>query len=110
EVLDEADLNALLKAKWNGMKAALASQDISNALNYFAEDKKDLYNDIYTALNDNLPQIVQDMQDIQLICVWDKSAKYRIRRDQLCNGQIYPITYYIYFMVDDDGLWKIYRY
>jgi len=109
-VMDQGELDALLRAKWEAMKAALANQDISNALNYFAEDKKELHNEIYTAIYENLPQIVQDMQEIRLIYIWNNVAKYRIRRDELYSGQLYAITYYIYFIVDKDGLWKIYRY
>jgi len=33
EVIDRAQLDQLLKARWSGMKAALANQDIENALN-----------------------------------------------------------------------------
>ncbi|MBW2039963.1 MAG: hypothetical protein JRI46_10320 [Deltaproteobacteria bacterium] len=109
-VLDRAELDAMLKAKWEGMKSALANQDIEKALNYFAEDTQGLYRDIYTALGDNIPQIAQDMQDIQLIYAEGRLAKYRIRRDEEHGGQVYPITYYIYFVRDRDGLWKIYRY
>jgi len=51
----------LLRAKWEAMKTALANQDITTALNYFSEEFQDLYNELFTVLYDQLPQIVQDM-------------------------------------------------
>ena len=66
-VLNAAQLDALLQAKWEAMKTALANQDVNGALSYFTEESKQHYNELFTALYDQLPQIVQDMQDIQLI-------------------------------------------
>ncbi|MEK7845772.1 MAG: PKD domain-containing protein, partial [Nitrospinota bacterium] len=106
-VLNKNDLDALLKAKWNAMKTALANQDVNTALNYFTEETKQHYNELFTALQPSLPQIVQDMQGIELISLKNNSAKYRIRRDDLYGGQTETFTYYIYFMVDDNGIWKI---
>lgn len=110
EVIDEAQLDPLLRTKWDGMKAALVNRDIQNALDYFTEHKKGLYGEIYAALYDNLPKIVQDMQDIELIYAEDNLAKYCVRKDELYGGEIMTITYYIYFTKDKKGLWKIYRY
>jgi hypothetical protein len=109
-VLTKTELNALLQAKWDGMKSALSNQNVDGALKYFARETNELYRDIYTALGNNLPQIAQDMQNIQFIYAEGRMAKYRIRRNEEHGGQVYPITYYIYFVRDWDGLWKIYRY
>ena len=79
-------------------------------MNYFNDDTKELYNEIYTALYDNLPQIVEDMQDVELIYIEDNLAKYRIRKNELYGGETITITYYLYFTKDEDGLWKIHRY
>ena len=37
-------------------------------------------------------------------------AKYRIRKSELYGGQTYEITYYIYFGVDIDGIWRIHKF
>jgi len=52
-------------------------------------------------------QIINDMQDIELIYAKEGIAKYRINRDQMIAGTPTTITYYIYFMVDPNGIWKI---
>jgi hypothetical protein len=109
-VMDRTQLDNLLKGIWDEMKTALLSQDINSALTYFISDSRQLYNDIFTALSAQLPQLVQDMQDIQLIYVENNSAKYRIRRNELCGGQMFTINYYIYFVVSDNGTWKIYKF
>lgn len=92
------------------MKQSLAQQDIAGALSFFTTDTQSLYQDVYSALSAQLPQIVQDMQDIELIYVQGHFAKYRIRREETYSGQVYLITHYLYFSVDSDGLWKVLRY
>jgi len=109
-VLSKTEIDALLKGKWDGMRTALANQNIVQALNYHLDETKQIYSDIYTAFFDQLPQHAQEMQDIQLIYAKNNTAKYRLRENELYGGTIETITYYIYFVVDKDGLWKIYRY
>ncbi len=109
-VMNKAQLDALLKAKWMEMKGALTAQDIDGALAFFADESKQHYNDIFSALNSQLPQLTQEMQDIQMITATGADAKYRIRKNELYNGQMLSITYYVYFGIDKDGVWKIIWY
>jgi len=109
-VLDPVELDALLRTKWDGMKAALSDQRIGDALNYFNDDTKDLYSEIYTALYGNLPQVVGEMQDIELLYAKGNVAKYRIRRTEPYGARTFTITYYLYFAKIENGLWKIHRY
>jgi len=92
------------------MKQRLADRNIDAALSYFSEGTQELYRDVFTALYDRLPGILQEMQDIQLIYVEDNTAKYRIRKNEIYGGQSMAITYYIYFVIESDGLWKIHRF
>jgi hypothetical protein len=109
-VIDKAQIDALLKGKWEGMKGALASGNIESAVNFFDEESKEHYKDIFTTIAGRLSQLVQEMQDIQIITDSGKDAKYRIRRNELYNGQSLTVTYYIYWGIDQNGLWKIIRY
>lgn len=106
-VLNRTQMDNLLKRKWEGMKTALANQDISNALNYYTEETREHYNQVFTDLYNYLPQFVQDMQDIQLVYLKNNVCKYRIRKDELYGGQMWTITYYIYLVLDSNGIWKI---
>ena len=109
-VLSKPEIDTLLTGKWDGMKKSLASNDINEALSNFMEESRALYSDIFNALQTQLPQIVQGMQDIQLVYLKNGFAKYRMRKNELYGGQILTITYYVYFAVDTKGVWKIYKF
>jgi hypothetical protein len=102
-VVSKANLNTLLTQKWEGMKNALIAGDTLSASNYFCNKTKDEYKQVFDALSTQLPQLVQGMQPIQFIYSEAGTAQYRIKRTQ--NGTAY--TYYIYFTIDEDGIWKL---
>jgi hypothetical protein len=108
--MDKTVLDALLQAKWNGMKEELSIQKIDAATGYFDPRSRERYTAIYSAIIDKLPQIAADMGEIQMIVAKDNYAKYRIHRKEALAGREYAITYFIYFIVDKDGLWRIYEY
>ncbi len=108
--VDRSTLDTLLRAKWEGMKQALASQDIPRALVFFTDEAKALYNDVFSILLPRLPQLVQEMQEIQLIYSADNRAEYRIRKQEVHGGTTLELTFYIYFAIDERGLWKIHKF
>jgi hypothetical protein len=109
-VMNRTELDNLLKGKWEGMRAALSNQDIEAAIVYYSDKTKQLHRDFFSALYDELPQTAQEMQQIELIYARNNTAKYRLRREELYGGQMVMMTYSVYFIVDRDGTWKIYRY
>jgi len=106
-VLDQAQLDQLLKTKWDGMKNALTNGNIEGALTYFHESSKEEYQEVFNFLTDRIPDIATGMREIQLIYLVDKVAKYRIKKEEEVQGQTFDITYYIYFIKDLNGLWHI---
>ncbi len=96
-------LDALLRQKWEGMKTAFQASNTQAASDLFINSNKAEYKKLFDALIARLPQIATDMQSIQLIYIEDGLAQYRIKR--LENGT--TMTYYIYFAVDEDGVWRI---
>ena len=106
----QEDLDALLRENWLGMKTALANSDIQGALFYFADDQKQLYSDIFTALHPKLPGIATAMNDIEMIDIKDNFAKYQIRKDENYGGEDITAIYHVYFIKTPEGFWKIYRY
>jgi len=92
------------------MKTALISGNIEDALQYHHERAHERYSTIYHTISSDLPALVSQMQDISLIYCADGSAKYRIRQDHDIGGQIVTITYYVYFIHDDSGVWRIEKY
>jgi hypothetical protein len=89
------------------MKTRLAYQDVEGAIVYITSNSQARYREIFTALGSGLPEIVQNMQDIQHVYVNDRIAKYRIRKNETYGGQMMTITYYIYFVIDGNGIWTI---
>ncbi|MBU0728525.1 MAG: hypothetical protein KKE17_10965 [Proteobacteria bacterium] len=106
-VMDKDGLDALLKAKWNGMKGALSAQDVEGGLDYFLESSKTNYRYALNVISPDLPQIVEDFQDIEMIYSKDNRTKFRMNRVHDIDGNPVTITYYIYFIKDKNGFWKI---
>ncbi len=106
-VVNKVALDALLKAKWNDMKTALSDGNIEGGLSYFLENSKPRYREGFNAIHEKMPEIINNMQDIEMIYAKEGIAKYRISREHAIEGNPVIITYYIYFMVDDKGVWKI---
>jgi hypothetical protein len=106
-VLNRNQLDKLLKAKWEGMKTKLASQDINGAIHYFSDTAKTKYQTVFQKLSNRLPTIVSSMENITLNYIGQDVAEYRISRTETINGQSMEITYFIYFVQDESGLWKI---
>jgi len=100
-------IDSLLKEKWEGMKAAFARSDIDRALGSISAVARERYGRIFRSLADHLPTLAGEMQAIEQIHVSDGLGKYRINRVEQINGEAVPITYYIYFVQDGDGLWRI---
>ncbi|MBW2358729.1 MAG: hypothetical protein JRF21_08570 [Deltaproteobacteria bacterium] len=109
-VMDQGELDALLRAKWEAMKSALIAGDIEGALSYHYQGLRDKYEAIYTLLGSDLAIKVQQMQDIQFIYATGDRALYRIKRDHDIDGQTVTVTYHVYFSKDRIGLWQLERY
>jgi hypothetical protein len=105
--LPRSELDALLRGKWNGMKAALTMTDIEGALRYFVPSQQVRYRAIFTALSDQLSQLAVAMEEITLVELLGRQAQYRIPRMQLWGGELVRVSYYLFFVLGDDGIWRI---
>lgn len=106
-VLDGGKMATLLQEKWASMKALLGQGDVEGALGFFTPADRERYRTIFTGMWADLPQVVQDMANIQLIYVTEKVAKCRLRRTETYGGQAVTFTYYVYFRQDPSGAWQI---
>jgi hypothetical protein len=109
-VLSREAMDALLRSKWEGMKTELFNQEIPAALDYFIDSSKQVYQQAFSLIIDELPQITSNMQDIEIIFIFNNVAKYRINRIHNIDGILQTITYYVYFARDLDGIWRIDRF
>ena len=103
-VLNKEAIDALLKGKWEGMKGALARGDIGQASQYFADGAIRMYQYNIELLEQYLSQIAQDMQDIKLVEAKNNLAEYEMLAFQ---GGI-ERSFYIVFVKDSTGIWRIY--
>jgi hypothetical protein len=102
-VVTREKVDAILQSKWSGMKDALRQADVEQAVSFFAIDSRERYRGIFNAVQSQLSDIAAGMELIQLITLENGMAKYRIRRQESAG----EITYYIYFVIDKDGIWRI---
>jgi hypothetical protein len=102
-VLSREEMDGLLRSKWEGMKVALGQGNISEALNYFIEDSRDGYGEIFELLASQLPGLVPSMREINMVEIKGNSAEYYIKRFQ--RGL--DVSYFIYFMKNENGIWRI---
>lgn len=56
-------------------KIRVASQNVEGAVGYFVPRAQERYRDIFTFIRDQLPQTVQDMQNIEFIYLKNKKGK-----------------------------------
>jgi hypothetical protein len=106
-VLDPDQLSQRLVAKWSAMREALGRGEIEPALSFFTFGSRERYRQIFTLLVDQLAQIAADLPDLTLVTFSGFQAKYRIERTHLISGQPEAISYWVYFIQDTDGIWRI---
>ncbi len=99
-VLNQAQMDTLIRGKWEGMKGALMNNDIEGALDYFSNASKDEYREIFELLNSELRTIAAAMREITMSEVMGNTIEYYIKRFQ--RGV--DISYFIYFVRDEKGM------
>jgi hypothetical protein len=103
-VLSKEVLDTLLRAKWDRMREALSENDVERAISYFIDNTKETYRYNFELLQDLLPMIAQDMGKIKVVDVHDQVAQYELFSFQ--DGM--ELSFYVKFVKDINGLWKIY--
>ena len=102
-VLSREEMDVLLQSKWEGMKGALSQGNITEALNYFVNDSREEYREIFELLAPQLPGLVSTMREINMVEIKGNMAEYYIKRFQ--RGV--DISYFIYFIKDENGIWRV---
>jgi len=103
-VLNEVELDALLRTKWERMRQAMMDQDIEGALAEISIASKDMYQYNFELMQSILPTIAQDMGDITMIKVKEDLAIYEV--GAIIDGTEY--RFHIKFIKGLDGIWRIY--
>ena len=106
-VLNGNTLDGALRNIWNSMKARLTNNDPVGAAGYYSFASRDKYLSTFSILSGHLSEIAANMQDIIMSYLGSDTAEYIITRNEIINGSPTNVAYYIYFVRDDDGLWKL---
>ncbi|HKW93220.1 MAG TPA: Ig-like domain-containing protein [Methylomirabilota bacterium] len=105
QALDQVQLESQLQARWTALRDALSRSDVTAAVALFAEASRDAYRDQLTALAGAgaLGQVAADLGGITAVKILDKAAEYELRA--MRQGVAY--SYYVLFVIDTDGVWRI---
>ncbi len=106
QVLSEAELDALLRDKWEDMASALADGNIEAAVQYFSGISRSMYQQRFAALSSVLDQVAGDMGPIDLVEAQGNFAVYDLTTER--DGKIY--SYQVVFVREEDGIWRIYNF
>jgi YVTN family beta-propeller protein len=102
-VMNKAEIDALLKSKWEGMKAAIENKDIEGAVGFFVESSREMYRYNFNLMSSILPIITKDFGNVRLIKIYDDVAECEMLAIQ--DGVEY--SFYVEFVKDSNGIWKL---
>lgn len=102
-VYDRTQLDALLQAKWNAMKARLAAGDVAGAVIDFSAGTKPTFEYNFNLLHDHLPAVVEGFRTATMVKATDTLAEYNLEAVQ--GGQAF--SFYLVFEKGTDGIWRI---
>ena len=105
-----SEINKTLLRIWDDLKSALLAGDAEKGASLFCVEEREKYLEIYKGLKDKLPEIGAEMRGIEFLEFLGDGAKYRTKRKETLKGKEYDISYYVYFVIDPDGEWRIYRF
>ncbi|MFQ5916047.1 MAG: hypothetical protein ACE5JS_22975, partial [Nitrospinota bacterium] len=96
-------LDALLQAKWTSMKTALQESNIPAALQFIVSKSRDPYQTLFSELTPLLPTVGADLGDLRFVELRGDVAEYEL----LVVEESQTISYYVEFIRDTDGLWRV---
>jgi PKD repeat protein/sugar lactone lactonase YvrE len=103
QVYDQLALDVSLQAKWITMRDSLSRGDIEGTLQFIAMDSRDEFRADFTALTAFLPTFASALENIRLVSVRNARIEYELLSVE--NGATF--SYYVEFIRDTDGIWRI---
>lgn len=103
EVLDRTAADALFRARWTVFRDRLSSADIEGALAGVVEGRREKYRGPLQLLAPDLAAIAAGFSDMTVLSFGEHVVEGVVTRvrDGLAH------LHFVYFMRDDDGIWKI---
>ncbi len=89
------------------MRSALSDGNIDEAIKYVSPLSRDKYEEVFNILTDELTDIANELEDIDLIYIYENVAQYNIQKNEIIDDQSYIMNYSVYFIRNADGNWYI---
>jgi hypothetical protein len=102
-VISKNQLESLIKAKWEGMKAAVINGTPEAVLNYFVPGIQGRFRAIFNDPSSHAATRLSEISKIKLFSAKGRAAQAGAIRMELDGEYAYPVN----FVKDGDGLWKI---
>lgn len=102
-VQDAAQMDQLFKSIWDGINSALIAKDKVKALRYLNVFAQERYAPIFEALLPSMNSIVVSYSPLQRVDISGRVGEYAINRTIEGINRIF----FIYFLLDDDGVWRL---
>jgi streptogramin lyase len=98
-----AGIAGTLRATYNGMLTNLRAGNIDAALTAVTASVYEKYRGVFTSLQSNLPSVVDQLGTLQNVTIGSDMAEAVLVRNT-SNG---PQVFLIYFLLGEDGVWRI---
>lgn len=102
-VADGAETDARFRALWGGFNEALVRGDLPGALARLDQGAQERYEPVLRVLLPEMSRIVGSYSAPQRVSYGEDTAEYAVVRER--DGE--PHIYFIYFIRDFDGIWRI---
>lgn len=102
-VQSQDQVDQLLRQTWAGFTTALVNGDRAGALQFFNETARPRYAPVLETLAPRMSQIIASFSDLQRMRVDGEVGEYVINR--LIGGV--NRAFFIYFLRDNDGVWRL---
>jgi hypothetical protein len=103
DVRDPAQMDQTFRAIWNGMNAALVAGDKEQAMRYLNGGAKVKFGPVFDALMPHMAEIVASYSPLARSSIGTATGEYAVTRMDQGSRRLYLI----YFLHDDDGVWRI---
>ncbi len=102
-ILSKDEMDTLFNEKWKGLKVNLERGDIEKALEYIVSGSRDMHRYNFELMASILPVVAEDLGNISMVKIEDDAAEYEIKSE--CSG--HTLSFYVKFVKDTDGAWRI---
>ncbi len=102
-LFDVRETDTMLRTVYSDMLASLKAQDVDAALKAVTGGAYEKYKSVFTTLHADLPQVVDQLGELQGGIIGEGMAEYAVVRE--VNGK--KMAFLFYFLRSEDGVWRI---